>query len=119
MFRWLRNRVRQKLCPCHIGVPAKKASAIKMPKGFLLLTAPGFEECVGSLIFMGFFLSGLRRVVKPESSNPSDFICSQCLHELKSVCVLFIRNLAGQCGKRAATNPGHELTEFALLVVPV
>jgi hypothetical protein len=54
-------------CPGHIGVPAKKASAIKMPKGFLLLTAPGFEECVGSLIFMGFFLSGLRRVVKPKS----------------------------------------------------
>jgi hypothetical protein len=51
--------------PCHIGVPAKKASAIKMPNGFLLFTAPGFEECVGSLIFITFFLSGLRRVVKP------------------------------------------------------
>jgi hypothetical protein len=50
-------------CPCHIGVPAKKASAIKMPRGFLLFTAPGFEECVDSLIFMGFFLSALRRVV--------------------------------------------------------
>jgi hypothetical protein len=106
-------------CPCHIGVPAKKASAIKMPKGFLLLTAPGFEECVGSLIFMGFFLSGLRRVVKPKSCKSFYFICSQCLPELKSVRVLFIGNLAGQCGKRAATNPGHELTEFALLVVPV
>ena len=41
-------------CPCHIGVPAKKASSIKMPRGFLLFTAPGFEECVDSLIFMGF-----------------------------------------------------------------
>jgi hypothetical protein len=54
-------------CPCHIGVPAKKASAIKIPKGFLLLTAPGFEECVASLIFMGYFLSALRRVVGLES----------------------------------------------------
>jgi hypothetical protein len=51
--------------PCHIGVPAKKASAIKMPNGFLLLTAPGFAECVGSLIFIRSFLFGLRRVVKP------------------------------------------------------
>ena len=33
--------------------------------------------------------------------------------------VLFVRNLAGRRGKRAASNPGHELTEFALLVVPV
>lgn len=106
-------------CPGHIGVPAKKASAIKMPKGFLLLTAPGFAECVGSLIFMRFLLSGLRRAVKPKSCKSFYLFCSQCLHELKSVCVLFIGNLAGQCGKRAATNPGHELTEFALLVVPV
>ena len=66
-----------KNCSCHIGVPAKKASAIKMPKGFLLLTAPGFEECVGSLIFMGFFLSGLRRVVKPKSCKSFYFICPQ------------------------------------------
>jgi hypothetical protein len=34
-----------------------------MPRGFLLFTAPGFEECVGSLIFIGFFLSAPRRVV--------------------------------------------------------
>ena len=39
-------------CPCHIGVPAKKASAIKMPKGFLLFAAPGFAVCLSWLIFM-------------------------------------------------------------------
>jgi hypothetical protein len=48
--------------PSHIGVPAKKASAIKIPKGFLLSNAPGFEQCVASLNFMTF--SSLRRVVK-------------------------------------------------------
>lgn len=48
--------------PSHIGVPAKKASAIKIPKGFLHSNAPGFEECVASSMFMTF--SSLRRVVK-------------------------------------------------------
>ena len=48
--------------PNHKGVPAKKASAIKIPKGFLLSNAPGFEQCVASLNFMTF--SSLRRVVK-------------------------------------------------------
>jgi hypothetical protein len=48
--------------PSQIGVPAKKASAIKIPKGFLLSNAPGFEQCVASLNFMTF--SSLRRVVK-------------------------------------------------------
>lgn len=83
-----------KNCSCHIGVPAKKASAIKMPKGFLLLTAPGFEECVGSLIFMGFFLSNLRRVVKPKSCKSFYSISSQCLPELNQcVCCLSATSL--------------------------
>ncbi len=33
--------------------------------------------------------------------------------------VLFVRNLAGQRGKLAATNPRYELAKFAFLVVPV
>ena len=51
--------------PSHIGAPAKKASAIKIPKEFLLWNAPGFEQCLALLNLMTF--SSLRRVV--EDSN--------------------------------------------------
>jgi hypothetical protein len=38
--------------PSLIGVPAKKASAIKILKEFLLSISPGFEECAALLIFI-------------------------------------------------------------------
>ena len=114
MFRGLGNRVRQKLLSRPHRCTRKESQCDQDAQRILVVNRTRLCGVYRLADFHG---------ILPFWSAPGDE--TQKLQillfpsELKSVCVLFIGNLAGQCGKRAATNPGHELTEFALPVVSV
>jgi hypothetical protein len=101
-------------------VPAKKASAIKIPKGFLLSNAPGFEQCVASLNFTAF--SSLRRVVK----DSNYFLQIELLRyfarylraQVNEWCCVCLK-LAGSSTELASTDFRDESATLAFFVVPV